>query len=318
MGGSPRFRLYGVTMETSWPLITELLSSSESPDLRFSVVETAPGEGTWNADDGLADPGPHADDVLVGMIGTFEVIRFPRVGDAWLIGEDGIVFHLTHPEHHFQIEVVLLGILIGYWLERSGKIALHAAAVSRDGTAIGFMGPNGAGKTSLALDLIDHGFRLVTDDLLAVSIAGPSPTAHSSFPQVRLWPDEARERLGSIGGLRKVHARNDKLRVPLSEEQFSDRPATLIALYSRTPHPDADRSITRVTGPNALFHLMFNSFAFGLLDAPRTRKDWIRRLGSLLQRVPVFTVPRSADLRATAELVAEHALSLAGQSNPSG
>lgn len=318
MGEPARYRLCGVTIETSWPLATELLTSSATPDLRFTVVESAPAKGTWTVDPGFADLEEHPDHILVGTIGTYEVVRFPGVGVAWFVADDEIVFHLTHTESDFQVEVFLLGILIAYWLERSGKTALHASGASRDGMAIGFMGPNKAGKTSLALDLGDHGFRVVTDDLLAVSTSGPTPTAYPSFPQVRLWPDEARERLGSIEGLEKVHARNDKLRVPLSNEQFSDQAATLIGLYSRTPHPSDDMSISRVSGPDALFHLMFNTFAFGLLDVPRTRGDWITRLGSLLEQVPVFRVPRLGDLAATADLVAEHASALADQSKLSG
>ncbi len=320
MSEGARYRLYGITLETSWELKTPLREASGKPDLRFSVSSAEPEAGVWVPEPGFTDPGNDGSGPAVGGIGRHIVIRFPRVGDAWFVTDHEIVFHLTHLEHNFQVEVILLGILLAYWLEQRGYTALHASAVAREGWAIAIMGPNGAGKTSLSLDLVDRGFHLMTDDLLAVSGQSQAPTAHPGFPQVRLWPDEAAERFGSIAGLEKAHPLYEKLRIPLTARSFPTEPAKLVGLYVRTPTPTSNIDITPVTGPDALFDLMFNSFAVGFLDVPRTRKDWIKRLGTLLGQVPVFSLPRTerTEMSAHADLVAEHASSLAAQSNLPG
>ncbi|MEX1133349.1 MAG: hypothetical protein WED83_00720 [Acidimicrobiia bacterium] len=318
MSEGARYRLYGITLETSWALKTPLREANGEPDLRFSVSSTEPGPGVWAPEPGFTDPGDDGSEPAVGRIGGHTVVRFPMVGDAWFVTDHEIVFHLTHPEYDFYVEMILLGILLAYWLEQRGFTALHASAAARGGWAIGIMGPNGAGKTSLSLDLVDRGFHLMTDDLLAVSGQSEAPTAHPGFPQVRLWPDEAVERFGSIAGLEKAHPLYEKLRIPLTAQPFPTEPAKLMGLYVRTPTQTSNIDITPVTGPDALFNLMFNSFALGLLDVPQARERWIKRLGALLGQVPLFTVSPSDDRPATADLVAEHASSLAAQSNLSG
>ena len=312
MSQSARYRLCGVTLETDWPMMSPLLPATDDVDLRFSVVSEAPGPGEWEVESGMEAAGYE-----IGRIGATEVVRFTDFGNAWFVGEDEILFHLARAENDYQVEVALLGVLLAHWLERRGVTALHGAAVAGDGWSIGIMGPNGSGKTSLALELIDRGHRLVTDDLLAVSIDGEQALAHPSFPQVRLWPDEARRLLGSISGLEKAHPNYEKLRVPLTEAQLAVGPTTLVGLYVRRPPGAGTAAIEPVPGPAALFHLMFNTFARVLVDVPSSRPDWFRRLARMLERVPVFSLPRfehGVALSEQASVVEAHAKELAAQS----
>ena len=162
---------------------------------------------------------------------------------------------------------------------------------------------------------------MVTDDLLAASSKGDEVLAHPSFPQVRLWPDEALRLLGTTVGLEKAHPNFEKLRVPLPEAQLADGPTTLVGLYVRRPPGAGTTAIEAVPGPAALFQLMFNTFARALLDLPSSRPDWFRRLGGMLERVPVFSLPHVADGVAVSEqasMVETHAKELAAQSKLAG
>ena len=203
----------------------------------------------------------------------------------------------------------------------SGVSARNLAAVASDGWSIGIMGPNGSGKTSLALKLIDRDYRLVTDDLLAVSVDGHQAQAHPSFPQVRLWPEQARQLLGTTAGLEKAHSNYEKLRVPLPKAQLATGPTRLVGLYMRRPPGTGTSVIETVPGPAALFQLMFNTFARVHIDVPSSRADWFRRLGDLLERVPVFSLPHVEDgmaLSEQASMVETHASELAPQSKLPG
>ena len=315
-----RYRLCGVTLETDWPMVSPLLPATNDVDLRFSVVSEAPGPGEWQVQAGMGEPGD-ASYLEMGRIGSTEVVRFTDVGDAWLVGENEILFHLVRPEYHFQVEVTLLGVLLAFWLERRGVTALHSAAVAGDGWSIGIMGPNTTGKTSLALELVDQGHQLVTDDLLAVSTGSHEALAHPSYPQVRLWPNQARLLSGTTAGLEKAHPNYEKLRVPLPEAQLVGGPTRLVGLYVRRPPGAGTAAIERVPGRSALFHLMFNSFARDLLDVPSSRADWFRRLGGMLERVKVFSLAHVEDgvkLSEQASMVETHANELAAQSKLSG
>lgn len=49
---------------------------------------------------------------------------------------------------------------------------LHAAALEHDGRAIVFAGPSGAGKTTLTLALLARGWRIVTEEIVLLDLAG--------------------------------------------------------------------------------------------------------------------------------------------------
>jgi hypothetical protein len=64
-------------------------------------------------------------------------------------------------------DIVLPVMYLG--LTRSGVSLLHASCVANSGEAVIIEGGEGAGKTSLSLELLSHGYGLLSDDLTIVS-----------------------------------------------------------------------------------------------------------------------------------------------------
>jgi hypothetical protein len=54
----------------------------------------------------------------------------------------------------------------------NGFVALHAAAVCRDGRALLLSGPSGAGKSTLTLELLRHGCEFMSDEAVLLSAEG--------------------------------------------------------------------------------------------------------------------------------------------------
>lgn len=73
-----------------------------------------------------------------------------------------------------------------------GMDILHASSVALGGGAVAFLGSSGAGKTTLAGRIVARGARLVTDDVLALDLAGTSVRAHRGAAVVRIDPRELR------------------------------------------------------------------------------------------------------------------------------
>ena len=311
-----RYFVYGLVLETDWPLVTPLrrAEGDRDADLRFSVSRTAPRPGEWVDVQRVTMPNgePY---VEIGRVGGFDVMRIPNVGDAWRIDRAHVHFHLTRAEHDFHVEVALLGIILADWLECHGRSALHGAAVTDGVAAIAFLGSNRAGKTSLALSLAQDGWRLLSDDLLSVSVDSTEVRIHPSFPQIRLWPEQARRLLGTAEGLQRAHPQYEKLRVDLAADHSASSIEPLTALYlpRRGAHVDGHR-IVQVEPTHAFLQLMANSFIPNLLDTPSRRTDWHERLAALLERVAIFELLYPDDLEALpriARAVGDHARSIA-------
>jgi hypothetical protein len=87
----------------------------------------------------------------------------------------------------------LLGRVMAVAAHVDGAVALHASAVSVDGSAIAFLGPKHAGKSTIAMALVRRGARLLTDDTLVVRFGADGlPWASPGVQRIRLWDDSAR------------------------------------------------------------------------------------------------------------------------------
>jgi hypothetical protein len=116
-----------------------------------------------------------------------------------------------------------------------GMDILHASAVALGGRAVAFLGSSGAGKTTLAGRILACGARLVTDDVLALDLAGTSVRAHRGGAVARIDPRELRAMTADERRvLGRVQAHGEKwhvtpplaaARLPLGLTYHLDRPS---------------------------------------------------------------------------------------------
>ena len=78
---------------------------------------------------------------------------------------------------------------IAFVAAHSNLTWLHAAAASMDGNAIVLAGPAGAGKSTLVVQLVDRGWHLLADDVVALGPDGEALPLPFS-PEIRAAPRE--------------------------------------------------------------------------------------------------------------------------------
>ncbi len=62
----------------------------------------------------------------------------------------------------------VLGVPLGYLLQNNDFQVLHGSAVTENDLGFSFIGKSGIGKSSIALSLVNKGFKLLTEDLCVV------------------------------------------------------------------------------------------------------------------------------------------------------
>ena len=87
-----------------------------------------------------------------------------------------------------DLRTFLLGSAVGALLIQRGMLVLHGNSLERDGQAIVCMGHSGAGKSTLAYALMQQGWRLLADDLVAIT---PDGQVLPGIPRIKLWHDAA-------------------------------------------------------------------------------------------------------------------------------
>jgi hypothetical protein len=109
----------------------------------------------------------------------------------------------TDSAHYFQTLTAAL------YLELNHVLCIHANALAYNDHAIAFVAPSRTGKTTLTAALNKHGFKLMTDDMMALHQHSETNeyTVYPSWPVARMWPDTLTEVLGEQGeNCEKVHA----------------------------------------------------------------------------------------------------------------
>ncbi len=85
-----------------------------------------------------------------------------------------------------DIGTFILGTGIGTILIQRGILVLHANALEKDGKGIICLGNSGVGKSTIAYLLMQKGWKLISDDLVAVT---PKGMILPGIPRIKLWQD---------------------------------------------------------------------------------------------------------------------------------
>ncbi|MFI8706613.1 HPr kinase/phosphorylase [Bacillus sp. NPDC077411] len=120
------------------------------------------------------------------------------------------------------VRLYILGTCMGVVLMQNKILPLHGSAVVIDGKAYAFVGESGAGKSTLASAFLKRGYKLLSDDVIAVSLSHENvPFVTPSYPQQKLW----QESLDNFGmdksQYKSIYGRENKYSVPVSSHYFS-------------------------------------------------------------------------------------------------
>jgi hypothetical protein len=219
------YRIFGLTLWTDFPFVSRLAPgpasdanhtpSSATADLSFTCQKDAPLAIDREKEAGC------------------DVFPYSGVADFYCF-RDRIVCHLLSPAAIHLIEIIFLGEVLSFWLERHGIPALHASAVLTGRGAVAFLSSNHGGKSALAATLMQSGHPLVSDDILPVEEQDGIFACRPGYPTMRMWPDEAAHFLGAFEHLPLVHPELSKRRVPVGVDgfgSFCDTSQPLAGIY---------------------------------------------------------------------------------------
>jgi hypothetical protein len=262
------------------------------------------------------EPGPHDTPFLQMARGDLR-LSIDDIGCFRITGGERIAWHRQHSGVSDQdISTFLLGSAVGALLIQRGIFVLHGNALEKDGKAIVCMGHSGAGKSTLAYALMQQGWRLLADDLVAVS---PDGLVLPGIPRIKLWHDAAKafgldpDQLPPIRqGMNKYLLMGDAL-------QRAPQSAPLRAMYlihqqrPDTADPDAGQ-ISRITSQKtAALRLRNQAFRPRFVRGLGQEGPNFMALAMLQQRVPLATLPLPQGIAAMQSWLQEQDLLMAAE-----
>lgn len=289
------FRVYGTTLESDLALPARPLSRIPAPDLRVACTpETlgwpSGGAGLY-ASQHLTRTGESVLSLHAGENGL--VLRF--CGVSYLLGDEHVLWNAGLASDRRLVEIGLLGPVLSLWLEHwRATPALHASAVATEDGAVAFLASTHGGKSVLAAALACAGYPLVSDDILPLLTGGSTVLAVPGYPQMRLWPQEARHLLGDTAGLERVRPDLEKLRIPVGAGgfgRFCEHALRLACIYlpQRCDSPADGGTIEIAPLPPSvgLMELVRHSFGARMLAPLGLESRRLPLLAEVARRVPL-------------------------------
>ena len=89
-----------------------------------------------------------------------------------------------------DIRTFLLGSIFGTVLIQRDYLVLHGSALAKDDKAILFLGDSGQGKSTIAYSLLEQGWKLLADDLIAID---QNNFVLPGMPRIKLWNETLAE-----------------------------------------------------------------------------------------------------------------------------
>jgi hypothetical protein len=274
----------------------QLTSEIELPEL---PAGTGPAEVTIRrgpTPDPLADP--VVDSVLYQAAPGRLRLDVPNV--ATFLASDGtdVVVAAAPEVAPNEVRLFLYGSVLGAILQQRRILTIHASAITDGTRAILFAGQSGRGKSTLAATFLDHGWRLLSDDVVAIRAdSDHGPIAAAAYPEIKLWADSVRRLAIDTDGLRRVREQLDKSYVSAAD-RFATEPAPVSHVYLLHAHNRDDVTLTPVTGRAKLAFLLRNTYRRNFLDGLGGKEDHFEGCVALSRHAEIVSVMRPrADFR---------------------
>jgi chloramphenicol 3-O-phosphotransferase len=230
------------------------------------------------------------------IAGKYFLLSVPNVARF----KDGneIVFAPASEESLADVPVFVLGTAFGILLHQREQIVLHASAIEVNGRAVVFCGPSGAGKSTLAAAFAQQGYRLITDDVCAMTLsADAAPIVHPDGRHLKLWA-QAIEKL-ELNSFRREPVRGclEKFYVELSDAASAALPLAAIYALRDVLHTD-DLSIERPSVVDSAMLLRCNAYRPLLVSRLDQKAHYFHAAAQIINQSGIFVLTRPWDFAA--------------------
>jgi hypothetical protein len=195
----------------------------------------------------------------------------------------------TEPSH---VRTYLLGSALGALCYQRGLVPLHANALDVGGRVVALAGASGAGKSTLAAHLSRRGYRMMGDDVCALSFEADGVMVWPGVRRFKLWSDALTAFGLGAGGLEKVVGGRDKYVLPHDREDAPPA-APFHALYLLAKAAPGDCGGIRPLGAAASFEaLVANTYRFDIARAMGRRTEVLARAIETLRQASAYVFER--------------------------
>lgn len=238
---------------------------------------------------------------------SFCMFKIPGVAIYKIKDGRSISFSPLEGSAEDQIRLYLLGTCMGVALMQRKVLPLHGSCIAIDGKAYAIIGDSGAGKSTLASAFINRGFKILTDDVIAVTLStGDIPYVIPSYPQQKLWQESLDQFGVESNQFRPVYDRITKFSVPVNNH-FSDKSLPLAGVFILSKADQNDIEIVPIQQLERFPALYYNTYRNFMINRSRLMEWHFDFSAKLVNRLTFHRLTRP-NSRFTANELVDHIL----------
>lgn len=277
------YKAFGLSISSSIPL-PELAKNSEKESRVDIVIEIADLTKLWNE---LASSQKKS--VVKKDLYMF---RIPNIATFCVQQGKRIIVSPVKGTDNAHLSLFILGSCMGALLMQRKILPLHGSALAIDGKAYAIVGDSGAGKSTLATALLNKGYRLLSDDVIAVSLTrNKMPFILPSYPQQKLWQESLKDLGMDKDGYCSVFERETKYAVPVPTK-FSAEPLPLAGIFELVKSENEQIEIHRIERLNRLHTLLRHTYRKLLISGFGLREWQFGISASIVNQMDFFQLTR--------------------------
>lgn len=235
----------------------------------------------------------------------FTGVRFQAKEREFLLTVDGIARYYIidgnsitidiYPNANLaEVRLFLLGSAFGALLHQRGVLPFHGSSVKIGSGAIILSGLSGAGKSTLASAFRSKGYKILSDDISAISVSdNGSPFVQPGYPQVKLWSDSITQLGDNPKKYAKVRAELEKHKVPIISD-FYETPLPLTKIFILASSNLGELKIEQIKGVEKFSLLKTHTYRFNFVSGKEMNESHFKTFEILARKVDVFKVFRPA------------------------
>ncbi len=220
------------------------------------------------------------------------LLRLENVARYYVHNGTDIVVEPAHAADEDSIRVFLLGSAIGALLHQRGIIPLHGSAIQVGNEAVVFAGKSGAGKSTLAATFYKRDYRILCDDISAISIGSDgSPYVLPAYPRLKLWKDSL-EQLGDVpGDLERTREKLEKYNYMI-HDRFDDSCLPLKKVYELISTNKPEFDLKSVSGMDKIDLLVLNTYRFQFMNGLNVNNFHFNECSKIANKISISKVYR--------------------------
>lgn len=194
-----------------------------------------------------------------------------------------------------ELRLYILGTCMGAILFQRKILPLHGSALSINGKAYALIGESGAGKSTLATSLARKGYKLLTDDVIAVTLSSENqPIVTPSYPQQKLWEESLNIFGLSNTSFNPIYKREKKFTVPI-KSMFCEQELQLAGVFELVKGEKHSVSIKEIHNLERLHTLLRHTYRNFLLDDFGLMEWHFQICSKFVSKIKIFQISRPVE-----------------------